>query len=70
MLNSLPKSFADVKTSIKYGHKKLILDDVKSTLRNKSPDLMKENLKNWENFYVRDRLDKREFDLRMEIRWV
>lgn len=62
LLNSLPKSFGDVKVTIKHGHEKFTLSDIKYALRTKNFDLRKENKINGENIYVKSRSDKKDFN--------
>ncbi|KAI5658616.1 hypothetical protein M9H77_27409 [Catharanthus roseus] len=60
LLNTLPESFNNVKSAIKYGRDGLSLSDVKNALKSKDLDLQKENKSHGENLFVRGRVDRRE----------
>ncbi|TXG54207.1 hypothetical protein EZV62_019463 [Acer yangbiense] len=55
LLNSLPKSFKDVKATIKYGRSSLTLEECISALKSKNLELKIERKDNGENLFARGR---------------
>ena len=55
LLNSLPESFKDLKSAIKYGRESLSLDDVLGALRSRDLEIKIEKKTNFESLQVRGR---------------
>ena len=60
ILNSLPESYKDLKSAIKYGRESLSLDDVLGALRSRDLEIKIEKRSNGERLQVRGRNQKRD----------
>lgn len=61
ILNSLPDSYSEVKTTIKYGRDSVTLDIVLNALRSRDLELKKQKRKDAEAMFARDRNEKKNF---------